>query len=54
MKKYITYAMTAFFAMIALSMAAPDKDALQLTIYEGTVKWLEPVTDQQYLASPKK
>jgi len=28
MKKYITYAMTAFFAMIALSMAAPDKDAL--------------------------
>jgi len=30
--------------------AAPDQDALQLTIYEGTVKWLEPVTDQQYLA----
>jgi quercetin dioxygenase-like cupin family protein len=28
--------------------AAPDQDALQLTIYEGTVKWLEPVTDQQY------
>ena len=34
--------------------AAPDQDALQLTIYEGSVKWLEPVTDQQYLAPPKK
>ena len=32
--------------------ASPDQDALQLTIYEGTVKWLEPVTDQQYLTSP--
>ena len=31
--------------------AAPDQDALQLTIYEGTVKWLEPVTDQQYSAA---
>src|SRR6266581_8440451 len=28
MKKYITYAMTALFATIAISMAAPDKDAL--------------------------
>jgi hypothetical protein len=28
MKKYITYAMTAFFAMIAVSIAAPDKDAM--------------------------
>jgi quercetin dioxygenase-like cupin family protein len=34
--------------------AAPDEDALQLTIYEGSVKWLEPVTDQQYLAPPRK
>jgi quercetin dioxygenase-like cupin family protein len=34
--------------------AAPDQDALQLTIYEGDVKWLEPVTDAQYLAAPKK
>jgi hypothetical protein len=34
--------------------AAPDQDALQLTIYEGDVKWLEPVTDQQYMAAPKK
>ncbi len=33
--------------------AAPDQDALQLTIYEGTVKWMEPVTDQQYLAAPR-
>jgi hypothetical protein len=28
MKKYITYAVTAFFAMIAVSIAAPDKDAV--------------------------
>jgi hypothetical protein len=28
MKKYITYAMTAFFAAIAVSIAAPDKDAI--------------------------
>ena len=34
--------------------AAPDTDALQLTIYEGDVKWLEPVTDAQYLAAPRK
>ncbi|MDQ2824685.1 MAG: nuclear transport factor 2 family protein [Verrucomicrobiota bacterium] len=29
MKKYITYAATAFFATIAVSMAAPDKDAIE-------------------------
>lgn len=29
--------------------ASPDQDALQLTIYEGQVKWLETVTDAQYL-----
>ncbi|SRR5450759_4979573 len=34
--------------------AAPDKDALQLTIYEGTVKWLEPVSDKEYLTAPRK
>jgi quercetin dioxygenase-like cupin family protein len=34
--------------------AAPDVDMLQLTIYEGDVKWLEPVTDDQYRAAPKK
>jgi hypothetical protein len=28
MKKYITYAIAAFFATIAISIAAPDKDAL--------------------------
>ena len=32
--------------------AAPDQDALQMTIYEGTVDWLEPVQDEQYLATP--
>ena len=26
----------------------PDEDALQLTIYEGTVEWMGPVTDQEY------
>jgi quercetin dioxygenase-like cupin family protein len=34
--------------------AAPDQDVVQLTIYEGDVKWLEPVTDAVYKASPKK
>lgn len=34
--------------------AAPDVDMLQLTIYEGDVKWLEPVTDDQYRAPIKK
>jgi len=28
MKKYITYAIAAFFATIAVSIAAPDKDAM--------------------------
>jgi quercetin dioxygenase-like cupin family protein len=34
--------------------ASPDQDALQLTIYEGTVKWLEPVGDKEYLMAPRK
>jgi len=34
--------------------AATDEDMLQLTIYEGDVKWLEPVTDAQYRAAPRK
>ena len=29
MKKYITYAMTAFFVTIAISIAAPDKAAIE-------------------------
>jgi hypothetical protein len=29
MKKYITYAVTAFFATIAISIAAPDKAAME-------------------------
>ena len=28
--------------------AHPDIDALQLTIYEGSVDWLDPVTDEPY------
>ena len=34
--------------------AAPDQDSVQLTIYEGDVKWLEPVTDAVYKATPKE
>jgi 4-carboxymuconolactone decarboxylase len=34
--------------------AAPDQDAVQLTIYEGDVKWMEPVADAVYKASPRK
>jgi quercetin dioxygenase-like cupin family protein len=34
--------------------AAPDVDLVQLTVYEGAVKWLEPVTDAQYRATPKQ
>ncbi len=28
--------------------AHPDVDAHQLTIYEGSVEWMDPVTDEQY------
>lgn len=34
--------------------AAPNEDVVQLTIYEGDVKWLEPVTDEVYKAAPGK
>ena len=34
--------------------AAPDQDVVQLTVYEGDVKWLEPVTDAVYKAAPRK
>jgi 4-carboxymuconolactone decarboxylase len=34
--------------------AATDVDMVQLTIYEGDVKWLEPVTDAQYHVAPQK
>ena len=32
--------------------AAPDEDVLQLTIYSGSVNWMEPVSDEVYRASP--
>lgn len=32
--------------------AAPEQDIVQLTIYEGEVKWLEPVTDAVYRTAP--
>ena len=34
--------------------AHPQTDALQLTIYEGDVNWLEPVTDAVYMATPQR
>ena len=34
--------------------AAPDEAIEQLTIYEGEVKWLEPVTDAVYTVAPVK
>jgi 4-carboxymuconolactone decarboxylase len=34
--------------------AAQDVDLVQLTIYDGNVKWLEPVTDTEYKTAPKK
>lgn len=34
--------------------AAPDTDALQLTIYEGTVNWKDPVTDKEYQTAPAR
>ncbi len=34
--------------------AAVDEDLVQLTIYEGDVKWLEPVQDAEYRATPQK
>ena len=34
--------------------AAPDQEALQLTIYEGDVNWKDPVTDKEYQTPPQK
>jgi quercetin dioxygenase-like cupin family protein len=34
--------------------AAPDEDALQMTIYEGSVDWLEPVLDDAYMVRPQR
>lgn len=32
--------------------AGLDEDALQMTIYSGTVNWMEPVSDEVYRAAP--
>ena len=32
--------------------AAPGEDALQMTIYEGTVDWMDPVSDDEYNVPP--
>lgn len=34
--------------------AHPDEQVLQMTIYAGTVDWLDPVTDAVYLATPQR
>jgi quercetin dioxygenase-like cupin family protein len=34
--------------------AVPDQDYVQLTISVGEVKWLEPVSDKEYRATPVK
>jgi 4-carboxymuconolactone decarboxylase len=34
--------------------AAQDVDLVQLTIYDGAVNWLGPVSDAEYKATPKK
>ena len=34
--------------------AHPDEDVLQLTIYEGDVEWLEPVSDAVYRAQARR
>ncbi len=34
--------------------AALDEDALQMTIYEGTVEGLEPVADEAYRVTPQR
>lgn len=34
--------------------AAVDEDMVQMTIYEGEVKWLEPVQDAEYRATPQR
>ena len=34
--------------------AHPDEQVLQMTIYEGTVDWLDPVTDAVYMATPQR
>ena len=31
-----------------------EEAALQLTIYEGSVVWMDPTTDEEYLASPMR
>ena len=37
----------------ALARRGAGRGRVQLTIYDGDVKWLEPVTDEQYKAPPK-
>ncbi len=34
--------------------AHPEESALQITIYEGSVVWMDPTTDEEYLATPTR
>jgi quercetin dioxygenase-like cupin family protein len=34
--------------------AAPDQGLTQLALNVGGVKWMNPVTDQEYLAQPSR
>ena len=34
--------------------AGLEEDALQMTIYSGTVNWMEPVSDDVYRAAPRR
>ena len=53
MKKYMTYAMTALFATIALSIAAPDKAAMETKEKAAWQSFKDKKTDEfQKLLSP--
>jgi hypothetical protein len=51
MKKYITYAMTAFFATIAVSIAAPDKAAIEAKEKEAWQAFKDKSADFKKLLS---
>jgi hypothetical protein len=46
MRKYITYAMAAFFAMIAVSIAAPDKAAIEAKEKAAWQAWKDKKADE--------
>jgi hypothetical protein len=46
MKKYMTYAVTALFATIAVSIAAPDKDAIKAKETAAWQAWKDKKADE--------